>query len=130
MKTKHLILIIITFVFISCYSNVKRINISGVVTDASTNSPIVGAWIYFFEGTGFGRYVKRETLTDQNGNYTLEYHGECPSWLFGRWYVSAMKEGYHSKDIDIACSSSSYIINIELNPIDNAIVTVQQNSDR
>ncbi|NJK93558.1 MAG: hypothetical protein HC905_00295 [Bacteroidales bacterium] len=58
-------------VVIAPNTTIQPRKISGTVTDASTNEPIIGANVVI-EGTTFG------VITDINGNFTIEINQEKP----------------------------------------------------
>jgi Ca-activated chloride channel homolog len=95
MKKLSLILLIMLGLYAS--SNAQRI-ISGLVTDAETNEPLIGAAI-ILKGTTIG------TLTDVDGKYSIAIKPKVNTLI-----VSFT--GYESKEINIGLSDT---INIQLN---------------
>lgn len=72
-------------------------NISGIVIDALTTNPIVGALVEVFEGTILIGFAD----TDASGNYTIS------SLPPGNYTVNASATGYQSKIVEASVASNS-----------------------
>ena len=96
----------------------QRTYVSGVVRDASTGEPIVGAAVYLSPQTPAERIVARDiyepvrpsmTLTDSLGKY------EFTHLYFGTYNIYAVADGYLPSDnIEITLMEEAEVVNFEL----------------
>ena len=96
----------------------QRTYVSGVVRDASTGEPIVGAEVYLSRQTPAERMVARDiyepvrpsmTLTDSLGKYGFTH------LYFGTYNISAVADGYLPSDnIEITLMEEAEVVNFEL----------------
>ena len=95
----------------------QRTYVSGVVRDASTGEPIVGAEVYLSRHTPAERIAPRAaepvgpcmSLTDSLGKY------EFTHLYFGTYNISAVADGYLPSDnIEITLMEEAEVVNFEL----------------
>jgi hypothetical protein len=95
----------------------QRSYVSGIVRDASTGEPIVGAEVYLSRHTPVERIAPRAaepvgpsmTLTDSLGKY------EFTHLYFGTYNISAVADGYLPSDnIEITLMEEAEVVNFEL----------------
>ena len=95
----------------------QRTYVSGVVRDASTGEPIVGAEVYLSRHTPAERIAPRAadpvgpsmTLTDSLGKY------EFTHLFFGTYNISAVADGYLPSDnIKITLMEEAEVVNFDL----------------
>lgn len=95
----------------------QRTYVSGVVRDASTGEPIVGAEVYLSRHTPAERIAPRAaepvgpsmTLTDSLGKY------EFTHLYFGTYNIRALAGGYVPSDnIEVTLMEEAEVVNFEL----------------
>jgi hypothetical protein len=86
-------------------SQKTAVTITGRVTDAFTNSPIAGARVEFDASSGGDEQVIAESITDNEGQYSLQFMWQClGSSTVG---LRASAEGYQTNNHGFSCSGGS-----------------------
>ena len=81
----------------------------GVITDASTHTPISGATVQFGGGSGLIPAIAASTTSDAQGSYSLSHNGCVVSP-----YLFASASGYFLSQKEVGCQVARQTINLSL----------------
>lgn len=108
MKYYELKYLLVSLFFLCCYSAyAQKMTVIGVVTDAATGEPLIGANVMI-------KHQKTGTVTDVNGNFTIEAD---PSQLLLVSYI-----GYTPKEVGVRKSGKLFISLENSNVLDDVVV--------